>query len=171
MTHTLELLKRLVAELDVASLADVPCGDFNWMPTFLDAHPSIGYVGYDVVPALIAQNRQWFPDRDFRLLDITEAVPDAADLLLCKDLLNHLSEVDVRAALANMIRSGSTYLLLTSNRGFTNEELGAEQPHASRFLNLEAPPYALPPPLFGDHYFLLWRGADLQAWLDDDTAG
>lgn len=166
VAHALTLLDRFTRQYDIRSIADLPCGDFNWMPAYLKAHPQVAYVGYDVVPALIEANRSRFPERRFDLLDVTEAVPERADLLFCKDLLNHLSEADIWTALANMIGSGATYLLLTTNRGFANMDLEADVPHASRFLNLQASPYDLPPPLFGDHYFLLWRGNDLKAWLD-----
>lgn len=159
--HALHVLGTLIREHGIRSMADIPCGDFNWMPELLTAHPDVTYVGYDVVPALIRDNRLSHPTRDFRLLDITLAAPERADLIFSKDLLNHLSEDDVWAALEHMAASGSEWLLVTTNRGFDNVDLEPTQPHASRLLDLEAPPYSLPEPVSGDHYLLLYRMADV----------
>lgn len=159
--HSIKILDRFTRELGLRSIADIPCGDFNWMPQFLERHPGLRYVGYDVVPHLISTNRERHPGVQFRWLDITQGKPAKADLIFCKDLLNHLSEADVWKALENMVASGAKYLLLTTNRGFDNVDLSPELPHASRHLNLEAAPYALSGPIYGDHYLLLFRATDV----------
>jgi hypothetical protein len=161
VAHALHLLTRFCDGLELASLADLPCGDFNWMPIFLGENPDIDYVGYDVVPALVEANLKAHPLCRFEVLDITQQVPAPADLLFSKDLLNHLSESDVWAALENMVASGSEYLMLTTNRGFANTDLDPTQPHASRYLDLEAAPYALTDAIYGDHYILLFRSRDV----------
>lgn len=167
--HSLQVLDTVIREHGIRSMADIPCGDFNWMPELLAAHPDLGYVGYDVVPELIRENRLRYPARDFRPLDIAQAVPTRADLVFSKDLLNHLGEADVWAALENMVTSGAEWLLVTTNRGFDNVDLEPTQPHASRHLNLEAPPYSLPAPVSGDHYLLLYRMADVARRLAERT--
>jgi hypothetical protein len=91
---------------DARRMADIPCGDFNWMPMFLEAWPLVEYRGFDIVPDIIADNRARHPAHRFDLLDITREVPPEMDLIICKDLLNHLSHEHVRTALANMRRSG-----------------------------------------------------------------
>lgn len=157
----LHVLDTVIREHGIRSMADIPCGDFNWMPELLAAHPDVTYVGYDVVPALIRDNRLSHPTHEFRLLDITLAAPERTDLIFSKDLLNHLSEADVWAALENMVASGADWLLVTTNRGFENVDLDPVVPHASRVLDLEAPPYSLPEPVSGDHYLLLYRMEDV----------
>jgi hypothetical protein len=164
--HTTRLLHRFIPELGVRSIADIPCGDFHWMGEVLSAHPDVRYVGYDIVAPLIARNWRTQPGRSFAVLDIVTEVPPAADLILCKDLVNHLYERDVRAALKNMVASGSTWLLITSNTGFENLELDMLAPGASRELDLAAPPYDLPPPVYGDHYLSLWRLEEVGRALD-----
>lgn len=156
VTHALDLLRRMIPELGVRSIADVPCGDFNWMPVLLREHPEIEYHGYDVVPPLIEENRRRHPDHRFSVLDITIQPPARADLVFTKDLVNHLSEKDVWLALKNMVASGSSYLMITNNTGQENVDLAVGQAHASRFLDLLAAPYSLPQPLYVDHYFLVW---------------
>ena len=51
--HALAVLDDVIRTHGIRSIADIPCGDFNWMPELLAAHSDLTYVGYDVVPALI----------------------------------------------------------------------------------------------------------------------
>lgn len=168
--HTLEVLTRVCRDHDVRSVADIPCGDFNWMDGFLSARPNIPYIGYDIVPALIEQNRVNHPEHRFEVLDITCQTPPAVDLIVCKDLVNHLFERDVWAALANMAASGSRLILITSNAGETNEELDLLTPGSSRPLNLSAAPYNLPEALYADHYLSLWSGLAISRRLAERAA-
>ena len=169
--HSVQFLARLTRELGIRSVADIPCGDFNWMPMFLDQHPDIAYVGYDVVPALIAENRAKYPGHRFELLDITLGAPEQADLIFSKDMFNHLNTQDIWAALENMAASKPKYLMLTTNKGFENTELEPTEPHASRFLNLEVAPFFLPAPLIDDHYLPVWRFEDVERRLAEYRAG
>lgn len=158
----IEALTMVVCEHDVRSIADIPCGDFNWMPLFLEAWPSVAYRGFDIVPAAVADNRARHPGRRFDVLDITREVPPRADLIFCKDLLNHLSHDHVRAALGNMRRSGSTFLLASNNFGAENAEMPPLGRVHSRHLDITRPPFDAPKPLWNTHYLGLWRLADLQ---------
>lgn len=165
VTHALNVLDHVCRDHDVRSIADIPCGDFNWIGGFLEDHPQIAYVGYDIVPALIEQNRIDHPGHRFEVLDITRQTPPGVDLIVCKDLVNHLFERDVWAALENMVASGSRLVLMTSNAGEANEELELQTPGSSRPLNLSAPPYDLPTPLYADHYLSLWSSEAIRARL------
>ena len=156
VVHSVRMLTKAVEELGVRSIADLPCGDFHWFDLFLKDHPQLDYVGYDIVEPLIARNRIAHPDRRFEVLDIVTEFPAAADLLFSKDLVNHLYEQDVWAALRNMAASGSRWLMITSNTGFPNTELYMFRPGASRELDLQAAPYSLPSPIWSDHYFSVW---------------
>ena len=163
-------LAQVVRDHDIRSIADVPCGDFNWMPRFLEERPEVGYVGYDIVAPLIAANRKAYPERTFRVLDITRKVPKRADLLFSKDLVNHLLERDVWRAVANMVRSGATYLMITSNGDHaSNAELPENVGGMSRLLNLQAAPYDFPRPIYYDGYLAMWRTEDLAFVLDRAT--
>ena len=160
-------LASLVDRLQVRTLLDVPCGDFAWMQ-HLDA--DVQYIGGDVLPELVALNRQRYggPARRFATIDLmTDDLPDA-DLLLCRDCLVHLSLDAARSALANMRRSRCRWLLTTTFPGCTaNEDIvtGDWRP-----LNLQLAPFDLPAPqmllnegctesdgLFADKSLGLWR--------------
>ncbi len=163
-------LPSLCRQLGVHSLLDIPCGDFNWMgPVALDG---VSYTGADIVAALVDANRQRYgrPDRTFVVMDIVRSVPGRFDLILCRDLMGHLPDRDIRRALRNLRRSGSAWLLTTTfpERG-RNEDLHGRD---WRPVNLQLPPFAWPPatamiredcpePGYQDKSLGLWRLAEL----------
>ena len=161
VTVAAEAIRKAVGEHGVRSINDIPCGDFNWMPDVLAGLGGVRYIGFDIVFDALVRNKERFPQYEFRVLDITTKVPPAADLIFCKDLLNHLTDADVKRAIDNMRRSGSKFLLASNNPGFENTPL-PETPNASRHLDITAPPFNLPPPLWSvADYISLWRLADL----------
>ena len=97
-------LSQLLSDLGVKSMLDVPCGDFNWM-RLLDLR--IDYFGADIVPQLIEANQRKYsrPGRAFGLLDVVKDPLPNADLVFSRDLLVHLSEQDIRSALAEHLRA------------------------------------------------------------------
>ena len=138
-----ERLPGFLSALGVASLLDVPCGDFSWLST-IDL--PVDYTGADIVGDLVAANERRFgrPGRRFVRLDLTADPLPPADLILCRDCLVHLSFANVARALANVRRSGAAYLLATT---FVEHEANVEIEDGDwRLLNLERPPFSLPPP-------------------------
>lgn len=139
------LLPFLMAHLNIRSLLDAPCGDFNWLKHVRMALEE--YIGGDIVPALVEQNQKQFADnhRRYLHLDITRDHLPQVDLILCRDCLVHFSLAEVTEALKNFKRSRSTYLLTTT---FTGPRLNTEIATGEwRTLNLQLPPFNFPPPL------------------------
>ena len=142
-----EALPGLVARLGVRTLLDVPCGDFHWMKEVVDELGLEGYVGADIVPALVAANRERFGSeaRSFLHRDMTRDELPRADLVLCRDGLIHLSFADAARAVDRLRASGSTWLLTTT---FAALEANEDKPSGrSRLLNLEKPPFGWPAPV------------------------
>ncbi len=166
-------VSQLLSDLDVKSMVDVPCGDFNWM-RLLD--PSIDYFGADIVPQLIETNQKKYsrPGRTFGLIDVVKDPLPKADLVFSRDLLVHLSERDIRCALQNIIASGAKYLVTTT---FTSRDKNVDIPTGLwRTLNLQRPPFSFPPPvrlinerceegdgLWADKCLGVWKTSDLQS--------
>jgi Methyltransferase domain len=162
----------LIRELAVRTLLDAPCGDFNWLRHF--ELPVARYVGVDIVPALIAANRERARSRKHRFM-VRDIVCDAlprADLILCRDALIHLTHAEIVATLKNFRRSGATWLL--TNTWPAHPDNVDIETGSWRTLNLEAAPFCFPPPLrvidercFGgggayrDKSLALWRLASL----------
>jgi hypothetical protein len=139
------LLPVLIERLRITSLLDAPCGDFHWMSQVnLD---SCRYIGAEVVPHLVIHTNEKFASerRSFILADLTHDDLPKVDLVLCRDCLIHLSFGDAKAVLANIRRSGSRYLLTTTDPSVTeNRPIKTGQYHA---INLQLPPFSFGKPL------------------------
>ncbi len=168
----LPALIELVQSLGVSTLLDAPCGDFNWTEPLADAVPR--YIGIDVVPALVAHCAQRFatPRRSFLCLDFVEQALPEADLVFCRDALVHLSDIDIMRAINNLRTTTAEYLIATTFIG-TRDHLDIATGDW-RPLNLQHPPFSLPPPLrlideychhtggiYADKRMGLWRFRDL----------
>jgi hypothetical protein len=148
-TATLRIaLPRLLRELGAATLLDAPCGDFGWLST---TDLNVRYIGADIVPSLVDENRRQYERfisttsaREFVCLDLTRDPLPAADVVLCRDCLVHLSYANIRRALAN-VRAGGAQWLLTTHFPRVEENYDIEDGDW-RPLNFELPPFGLPGP-------------------------
>lgn len=161
-------LPGLIRDLRIASLIDAPCGDCHWMG-LIDFCGVDDYLGIDIVAELVEQNvlRYGSAGRRFMRADVTCDPLPSADLLICRDLLIHLGDEDVLAALKNISASGIRWLLTTS---FSAARNNADIVSGSfRPIALEAPPFSLSRPyrmaadtdaecrsLFPDRVIALW---------------
>jgi hypothetical protein len=138
------ILPKLLEELQIKSMLDIPCGDFNWMKEVNLG--SCYYTGADIVHEIISNNKSKYatPGREFIWADITSSLLPRSDLLLCRDCLVHFSYCDIGRAITNIIRSGSKFLLTTTFPSRTNEDINTG---LWRPINLEAPPFSFPKPM------------------------
>jgi hypothetical protein len=106
----------------------------------------IEYLGGDIVPDLIEANRRAHarPGVAFQIIDLISGPVPKADLVFMRDCLVHLSNDHVRAALSNIAKSGSTWILTTTfPDGVANEDILTGE---WRALDLTKPPFELPQP-------------------------
>ena len=140
-------LPGIVTRHRVGHLLDAPCGDFFWMKEVVRELPALRYTGGDIVERLVGDNRRRFGDARTRFehLDITVDPLPAADLLMVRDCLFHLSYADVGRFLVNLARSEIPLLLTTSNviEGETieNRDIGSGD---FRPIDLFAAPFDFP---------------------------
>src|SRR5271170_3765585 len=78
-----QFLPPFLRMLEVKSILDAPCGDFNWMR--LVELGDILYLGGDIVPAIIDDNAQKYPEKKFVTLDILNDKMPNCDFWLCRD--------------------------------------------------------------------------------------
>jgi SAM-dependent methyltransferase len=122
----------------VTSIVDAGCGDWSFSRTIDWADAS--YLGVDIASDVIeAVRKKHEKDKiTFRVGDITEELP-AADLLISKDVLQHLSNALVQKFIKNNLKRGKyKWVLLTNDRGKGN---GDTVPGGYRAIDLSAPPF------------------------------
>lgn len=177
-TQTAEVrlhLPRVIQDLGIRRMLDIPCGDWHWMR---EVPLDVDYIGADIVPEIVARNQQLYgrEGRRFVVFDVVSDDLPCVDLVFARDLLVHLSFDDARAALRNLVKSGSIYLLTTT---FTDRATNPDIRTGNwRPLNLQKPPFCFPEPLrlidekctegdgsWGDKSLGLWRLSDIAARL------
>lgn len=167
-------LPNIIKDYHIASILDVPCGDFNWMRT-VDLG-SCHYIGCEIVKPLVDDNIKKYGkhNRVFLHTDVTRDVLPQVDLVICRDLFVHFSLQDIKDSLRNFKRSGAKYLLATTfiwQRSDTNSDI---QSGGWRTVNLEKYPFNFPAPLmlineqcteqnglYSDKSMGLWRLDDI----------
>lgn len=141
-----KFLKSLIQELNIKSILDIPCGDFNWMKT-VDLS-GIKYVGADIIKDLVRQNRTLYGSgsKDFVVLDIIQDELPTADLVIIKDLFIHFSIPNILKSLENVRRSGSKYILTTT---FPDVQENIRIKDGYNFnINLQVAPFSFGKPLY-----------------------
>jgi len=139
-------IDRLLSEMKITSLLDIPCGDFNWMKE-VDLS-KIDYVGADIVDELIYKNIRKYKHRKnlkFKVLNLISDTLPKTDILILRDCLVHLSNKDIYSAIKNIKSSGSKYLLSTT---FIDHQLNIDIVTGDwRPLNLQKHPFNFPSPI------------------------
>lgn len=107
-------LEILLNSLNISSMLDVPCGDFNWMKKV--NLNGIKYHGGDIVEDVIKRNVKKYSSANikFSVIDIVNDKLPKSDLIMVRDCLVHLNTNDVFKAINNIKDSESKYLLTTN---------------------------------------------------------
>ena len=135
-------LQRFLRERRIASVLDLGCGD--WQVGRRIDWSGIDYLGCDVVPALVRENRRRFgaPGIRFAELDgLRDPLPQA-DLLVVKDVLQHWSNAEI---LEFLPRLGEFRCALVTNCAGTRDaavNLDART-GGYRAIDLARPPFSL----------------------------
>jgi hypothetical protein len=146
--HVRRILDVALVFTRAATLIDAGCGEANWV---CGIRPRLKHVhGIDIVGEPALRNR-WQNNMQgradsltFHTADIVTDLLPAGDMILCRDVLVHLSNADCMAALANFCRSGSRYLLATSFELSCNHDI---ETGLWRKQDLEKAPFNLPAPV------------------------
>lgn len=120
-------------------MLDVPCGDCQWIKR-LDVWDEVIYTGIDINPDVIAGLKsEWWGT--FECLDaVCDELP-CSDLVVCRDLLQHLSLDDGVAALRNIISTGCDHILITTHQCEENKDL-RDSSWSWRPLSMFLPPFS-----------------------------
>jgi SAM-dependent methyltransferase len=142
---TLEITREYRAYLEdfikthkITSVVDAGCGDWTFSSAIDWGGAS--YLGVDIASDVIANVRAKHAKGNikFQVGDITDDLP-AADLLISKDVLQHLSNTLVHDFIRNNLRTGKyKWVILTNDRGTKNSDV---ESGGYRAIDLSAPPF------------------------------
>ena len=122
----------------VKSVVDAGCGDWSFSSAMDWGDAS--YLGVDIASDIVEADRKKYESDKikFQVGDITEELP-AADLLISKDVLQHLSNRLVQKFIENNLKKGKhKWVILTNDRGRGNPDVS---PGGYRAIDLAAPPF------------------------------
>lgn len=140
----LNFLKKFIIKNHIKSVVDFGCGDWQ-LAREIDWH-RVEYLGIDVVPSLIDHHNKYFKAQNIHFLeaDGVHIELPKADLLICKDVLQHLPLKDIQIFLKQLSKFKYAILVDTvdlHNPSNNNREidLGDFRP-----LDLSSEPFCLP---------------------------
>jgi len=95
------------------TVCDLGCGDFNVGKQLV--HHTKKYVAVDIVPSLIARNKETFkaPNLEFHCLDIAEDDLPAGDCAILRQVLQHLSNAEIQSIINKL--AAYKYVILTEH--------------------------------------------------------
>ncbi len=157
-------LPDILRQLECKTLLDVGCGDWNWMSS-IDL--PCDYIGVDIVPEVIEANK-CHEKKGVRFLQANASEDElpVTDVVLCREVLFHLSFRDSKAALANIKRNAKWIITTTDTNIWFNSDIPTGD---YRKINLQRKPYSFPVPyniildnaLTSDRILGIWKTEDL----------
>ena len=118
-------LPHILEKLEIKTVLDAACGDFTWMQQVV-RDSNIKYIGGDIVDDLIQDLNKKYADKNtsFIHLDITKSKLPGADIIICRDVLFHLSFKNIIKFFENLKECNFKYIAITNNIGnFENKDI------------------------------------------------
>jgi SAM-dependent methyltransferase len=151
-------LQQFMKDAQIKSVVDAGCGDWEFSQAM--DWTGIDYKGYDIVGSVVDRDTKMFgkPNIQFFKGDIVEDDLPPADLLISKDVLQHLPNADVLKFLTKQVPKYKHVLLVN---GTGNHSLSARNVDIKlgeyRTLDLANPPFNL----HGLKVLTYWDGANM----------
>lgn len=168
------LLPAILKSVGACSLLDAGCGDFNWMRELVDELGLELYFGVDIAQSVIDENQKKYGTDKivFMNFDIAEDPLLKVDVIMCRDVLAHLSYEDINCVLRNFKKSGATYLLASNFSAIRDNNLEMVSGNF-RSVNLQRAPFNFPEPLisifeFSSEEKMVRYGKRICLWRIDD---
>jgi len=146
------IVNPLIEERGITTVVDLGCGDFVvGMSLRMDG---VRYIGIDIVDNLVRKNQEAYEDTNtvFMCLDIvSDRLPDA-DLCLIRQVLQHLSNLEIASVLRNTRKY--RYVLVTEHypAPFVKGTPNLDKPHGAdtrvyddSAVYLDQPPFNMEP--------------------------
>ena len=132
-----QFLMEFLREHDIHSVVDLGCGDWEFSRTI--DWKGLNYTGYDVVAKLIARNQLLYGTSNIHFVhaDVIHTELPCADLLICKEVLQHLTNQDIMQIMRQFHKF--RFCLITNDLG-SNGDIDRG---GYRGLDLSQPPFSL----------------------------
>jgi ubiquinone/menaquinone biosynthesis C-methylase UbiE len=121
-------------------VVDAGCGDWEFSSAVDWNHAR--YLGVDISTKVIEEVKRKYASETvkFKVGDVTESLPPA-DLLICKDVLQHLPNALVKKFIRNNLKKGKyKWAIITNDRGPKNTDIPVG---GYRLINLNAAPFSV----------------------------
>ncbi len=144
-------LRGVLKSHDIQRVVDLGCGDWE-LYKYID-WSGLRYIGYDVVESVIDANKSKYQNSSISFIHANAAeveLPEA-DLLICKDVLQHLSYKSIRKIVRQFDRF--RYVLIVNDVGmkFPQSKEIVRYPNIDildggyRLLDMHKPPFSIAP--------------------------
>ena len=131
-------LEEFIKSHGVKSVVDAGCGDWEFSSAVDWNHAR--YLGIDISSTVVAAVKKKYESKTvkFKVGDVTQSLPPA-DLLICKDVLQHLPNALIAKFIKNNLRKGKyKWAIITNDRGPDNPDAN---PGDYRSINLSVAPF------------------------------
>ena len=160
-----EELPEILIKLKCNTLLDLGCGDFNWMK---EVKLPCNYIGVDIVKSVIENNKVQYASESVQFMHINpgnEPLP-SSDVILCREVLFHLSLDDCYSILQNMLQSGASHIIITNHKETVlNKDIRSGE---FRNLNMRSAPFNFPEPKISMKDDQISRSRTLDVWSVKD---
>lgn len=106
-------LKSFIESNNIKTIIDSACGDFNWMRLIVQEYTNINFIGLDIVKPIIDRNTETYKHlsnvKFFHKNMLIDQLPDG-DLVICRDVLGHLTTSDIKKYIRNVKKSNIKYI-------------------------------------------------------------
>ncbi len=148
----LKITKQLIKDLDIFlknnqidSILDIACGDFFWMNKLINNNKHLNYLGLEIVESIVKKNNKIFSNQKVKFICsdvIKEDLPQNHDLIIVRDFLIHIKNVDIINLVEKIKKSKCKYFAINSFPNIkSNDEIKGYGHH--RYVNIEIPPFNL----------------------------
>ena len=139
----MDFVEDFIKQHNIKTVVDVGCGDWEFS-RHMDWN-GVTYTGYDVVKSVIERDIQRFGSPTVRFVHanfLKEDLPQA-DLLLCKDVLQHLSNNDILLFIPQLTKYRFCLITNETTPGSFTGDNADIRPGGGRKLDLSKPPFFL----------------------------
>jgi SAM-dependent methyltransferase len=139
----IDVLKQLIQKYNIKTVLDYGCGDWQFSKTINWNQLVEKYIGVDVVEYVVNENIKNYSNAkvSFDLISDNYILPKV-DLIICKDVLQHLPNSICKELLENFKQS-SKYILVTNDYKYCGESNQNEDCEIGRWrlIDLEKEPW------------------------------